>query len=640
MLHLSNISMRLKLLMLAGTFAAGFLAFAAVSFFTLSSVKINGTNYQKIIANKDLIADVLPPPMYVVEHLLVCHQIKEAKSEAERNDLLERLVVLERDCKAREKYWQESMPEGTLKTTLFADAMRHGDAFFEVVKGEFIPAVKSGDSARVAAVFENSLNPTFTKHKTAIEQVVAQAAEQSSAEESRVAGLISSSTWTLTALCILVFLGVTAFSVWMGSKISSQIRAIVEVVKEVASGNLNGNLVVHGTDELSQTAGAINKMIQDLKTQKQRELESAQRERQLAEEQQQRADLLQAQATSLLASVELAAQGDLTTEIEITSNDAVGQIGQGLNRFLADMRRNITAIAHNAQALAGASEELTSVSLQMNHNAQETANQANVVSSASEQVSQNSQSVATSIQEMNSTIREIAKNASDATRVASQAVTAAELANTSVTKLGDSSAEIGKVIDVITSIAEQTNLLALNATIEAARAGEAGKGFAVVANEVKELAKETARATEDIRQRIQTIQSDTGNAVSAIREIGGVINQINDISNTIATAVEEQTATTNEIQRSISETAQGSNDIACNIASVAQNAQSTTQGANDAQQAAAELARMASELQQLVSQFTFEKVNVPSRSAASTMVSARRSSALAVDVATPVGTAT
>lgn len=639
MLNSSNISMRYKLLILAGTFAVGFLAFAAVSFFTLSAVKINGANYQKIVANKDLIADVLPPPMYVVETLLVCHQCKEAKTATERGELLERLVMLERDCKTREKYWQESMPDSTLKTTLFSDAMRHGDAFFEVVRTEFVPAVKSGDATQIQQVFENSLNPNFNKHKTAIEQVVAMAAEQSAAEETRVASLIASSTWALAVLCGTVFVGVTAFSIWMGSKISSQIRSIVAVVKEVANGNLAVNCTVHGTDEISQTATAINKMIHDLQEQKQREFESAQRERQLTEEQQQRADQLQSQATALLASVELAAQGDLTTEIDVHSEDAVGQIGQGLNRFISDMRRSITAIAHNAQALAGASEELTSVSLQMNHNAQETANQANVVSSASEQVSQNSQSVATSIQEMNSTIREIAKNASDATRVASHAVTAAELANTSVSKLGESSAEIGKVIDVITSIAEQTNLLALNATIEAARAGEAGKGFAVVANEVKELAKETARATEDIRNRIQTIQADTGNAVSAIREIGGVINQINDISNTIATAVEEQTATTNEIQRSISETAQGSNDIACNIASVAQNAQSTTQGANDAQQAAAELARMAAELQQLVSQFTFEKVNVPSRAPTSAFVPARRTAGHAAEPASHAGTA-
>jgi methyl-accepting chemotaxis protein len=172
-----------------------------------------------------------------------------------------------------------------------------------------------------------------------------------------------------------------------------------------------------------------------------------------------------------------------------------------------------------------------------------------------------------------------------------------------VGKLGDSSAEIGQVIKVITSIAQQTNLLALNATIEAARAGEAGKGFAVVANEVKELAKETARATEDISRKIEAIQNDTKSAVSAIGQIALVINQINDISNTIASSVEEQTATTTEIGRNVTEAAKGSAEIAQNITAVAQAAQSTTSGAADSLKASTELARMAADLQKNVSRF-------------------------------------
>jgi methyl-accepting chemotaxis protein len=184
--------------------------------------------------------------------------------------------------------------------------------------------------------------------------------------------------------------------------------------------------------------------------------------------------------------------------------------------------------------------------------------------------------------------------------VASSAVHAAETTNATITKLGESSAEIGKVIKVITSIAQQTNLLALNATIEAARAGEAGKGFAVVANEVKELAKETAKATEDISQKIEAIQGDTKSAVTAIAEIGEIISKINDYQNTIASAVEEQTATTNEISRNVSEAAKGSTEIAQNIVGVASAAKSTTVGAADTQKASGELSRMAAELQEVV----------------------------------------
>ena len=266
------------------------------------------------------------------------------------------------------------------------------------------------------------------------------------------------------------------------------------------------------------------------------------------------------------------------------------------------LKVTFAGVTQNAQSLSSASEELSANSQQMVSNAEETATQAGVVSAAAEQVSKNVQTVATGTEEMSASIKEIAKNAQDAAKVAATAVKAAETTNATITKLGESSAEIGKVIKVITSIAQQTNLLALNATIEAARAGEAGKGFAVVANEVKELAKETAKATEDISQKIEAIQADTKSAVKAIGEISTVINKINDYKNTIASAVEEQTATTNEITRNVAEAAKGSKEIAQNITGVAQAAKSTTTGANDTQKASAELAKMAAALQELANQ--------------------------------------
>jgi len=262
-------------------------------------------------------------------------------------------------------------------------------------------------------------------------------------------------------------------------------------------------------------------------------------------------------------------------------------------------------VGEAAQTLSASSEELTAVSRSMATNAEHTSTQAGVVSAAAEQVNKNIQTVSASAEEMTASIREIAKSATDAARVATSAVKVAETANATVTKLGESSSEIGKVIKVITSIAQQTNLLALNATIEAARAGEAGKGFAVVANEVKELAKETAKATEDISQKIEAIQGDTRDAVAAIGQISTIIGQINDIQNTIASAVEEQTATTNEISRNVSEAAKGSGEIAEHITGVAETARSTSSGAADTMKAAAELTRMAAELQALVAKFTY-----------------------------------
>ncbi len=269
------------------------------------------------------------------------------------------------------------------------------------------------------------------------------------------------------------------------------------------------------------------------------------------------------------------------------------------------MKHVEASLEQTAESLASAASELTAVSQQMAANAEETAAQANVASAAAEQVSSNVATVATGTEEMGASIKEIAKSANEAARVATSAVKVAERTNATVAKLGESSAEIGNVIKVITSIAQQTNLLALNATIEAARAGEAGKGFAVVANEVKELAKQTAKATEDISRKIEAIQGDTKGAVEAIGKISSIINQINDIQNTIASAVEEQTATTGEISRNVNEAAKGSNEIAQNITGVAQAARSTTEGAGHTKSSADELARLAIDLQKLVAQFKY-----------------------------------
>jgi methyl-accepting chemotaxis protein len=299
------------------------------------------------------------------------------------------------------------------------------------------------------------------------------------------------------------------------------------------------------------------------------------------------------------------AAGDLTKRSGVTQDDEVGRTAAALDEAIGTLRGVLASVVGSADAVAASSEELSASSAQISASAEETSAQSGVVSSAAEEVSRSVQTVAAGAEQMGASIREIASNAAEASEVAARAVTAAETTTATVAKLGESSAEIGNVVKVITSIAEQTNLLALNATIEAARAGEAGKGFAVVANEVKELAQETAKATEDIARRVQSIQGDTTAAVAAIEEISSIVAQISDRQTTIASAVEEQTATTNEMSRSVQEAAGGTTEIASNITGVSTAAESTTQALSQTRSAVDELSRMAADLRSTVGKFTY-----------------------------------
>jgi methyl-accepting chemotaxis protein len=303
--------------------------------------------------------------------------------------------------------------------------------------------------------------------------------------------------------------------------------------------------------------------------------------------------------------LEALAQGRLDLRLQVRGRDEVGRMSEALNTALDRLTAAMRDIGANVTTLAASSEGLTTVAGRMNASAARSAGRAHAVSAASEEISSNIATVSIGADEIGSSINEIARSTSSAAGVASDAVRISGEAGAILQKLGDSSAEIASVIKIITDIAEQTNLLALNATIEAARAGAAGKGFAVVAGEVKELAQATARATEDIRNRVGAIQTDSSAAVAAIAEIGTVIAQIEATQSAIAAAVEEQTATTNEMGRNVGEVAAGSHEISSNAAEVAEAAADTTSAAANTSAAADELARVAKELQQSLAMFRY-----------------------------------
>lgn len=306
-------------------------------------------------------------------------------------------------------------------------------------------------------------------------------------------------------------------------------------------------------------------------------------------------------------SIESLSKGDMTDEAEMLMNDELGDVAMKLNESLATLRQVVGSAATTARKVNSVAKEVGDGIDEGYKETEEVVAQTQVVAGAAGDVTQSIQTVAAGAEEMGASIREISSNANEAARVAGEATEVAQRTSETVSKLGVSSREIGDVVNTITAIAEQTNLLALNATIEAARAGDAGKGFAVVAGEVKDLAQETGKATDDITAKITAIQADTDGAVAAIERISDIINQINNYQTTIAAAVEEQTATTNEMSRSVAEAATGSASIAETISQYQEIAQEAGKGVETLQHASDELVEASKEMFDNISMLVYEK---------------------------------
>jgi methyl-accepting chemotaxis protein len=525
-------TIRKKVLLMTGLIVAGMLVQALFVERTVEQIRIHGPTYVEIRDHQNLIADILPPPAYILEAYLTVHQMLAQRDPRRREALADKMNDLRREFETRNQYWRDHVKNAGLREALTQRAFDPGMRFFSGYEQQFLPAINAEQYDKARDILEGSLSTSFDQHRKAIHESIALARKSVTTFEENAEATADS----LNTLYIGGIFFVAALCMLAGWYLKYSIEKPLSRMHE----------------------------------------------------------LFQAIAAR-----------DLTRRVELHTADEFGQMVRLANDAVDSMRSALRSIAEQSDVLAGASEELKVVSEHMSANAEQTAAQAHVVTAASEQVSGSVQAMANSTDGLNASVREIARSTTDASEASSKAVMLAETADKAVNRLGESSAGIGKIVRVINSIAEQTNLLALNATIEAARAGEAGKGFAVVANEVKDLAAETGRATQDIARRIDAIRIDTQGAVEAIAEIRAFIGKMNELQASVAAAIEEHSATTGQIARSLSEGVRGTTEISSNISGVAEAARHTSSGASDTKNAASELARLASELRRVLSQFAY-----------------------------------
>lgn len=451
-------------------------------------------------------------------------------------------------------------------------------------------------------------------------------------EAAKVKNTISTSQTQLLVVSFLSVL-VTLLVFWLliSRHLLKRLLLTIAALKSLANGKDDVSVSINGNDELTDLARTVEVFQQNARQARQLQEEQqlqaerlrlhereqaekehlehneqiARHEKEQAESARQRAEALELQGRvdRLLAAVSAAANGNLNHPIDTQGDDLAGQMARSLDTLFAEMRLSMQGINNNSHQLGNASERLSILSRGMSDLSRANADNSLKASQVSDNVDAGISSAAGATGELSSSIKEIARNTAEAESVVVEAVGLVETTDATVRKLADSSVGISSVIKVITSIAEQTNLLALNATIEAARAGDAGKGFAVVAGEVKELAKETAKATDQIESRISDIRTDTESAVTAIQSIFVIINRISEIQSAISVAVNEQAGVTQDISRSVSRSADGSEAISLLIKDVAAQAQGSQDASNDVEAAALELSEMAAQLQLLVSRF-------------------------------------
>jgi methyl-accepting chemotaxis protein len=509
--------------------ALGLSAVIFTSNYALSELKVGGPIYDKLKLGNDLVADILPPPEYVIEaYLEATLALHDPASLAERR---ERLVQLKKDYDERLQYWQQSALEPTLKSKLTDTSNRPVQRFWNVLQQNLLPALAAND-AEAAKKSYAEVTAAYTEHRGVIDQIVKQANDANAATEADATGRVSTFIiilWSVSGIVLLV-IGAGIFGVGLG--VIKPVARMTQAMQRLAEGELDSTIPsLSREDEIGSMARAVQ-VFKD----------SAIRIKGMESE-----------------------QAAFQDKLEADRKAAMHRVADGFEQAIGKIIETVSAASAEIETAAGS----------LTKTAETTQGLSTTVIEASGRSSANVQSAAAATAHMASSVGEIARQVQASQQVTGAAVQQAEHTKERIAELSQSADRIGQVVKLITAIAEQTNLLALNATIEAARAGDAGRGFAVVASEVKALSVQTAKATEEVSEQIAHMQSATQHSVSAIKEIGATIGQISEISSAISGAIEQQGMATREISHNVQQAAEGATQVADSIADVNRGAERT-----------------------------------------------------------------
>ena len=586
----TNISIGKKLILLLATFIVGYTTFGFISFSTLNELRINGGLYNQIIMSKDLIADVLPPPGYIIESYLDVLQAADETDPAKMDYFFKELKRLENDYNERHQFWinETLLEQGALRDAMLKGAYNPAIKFYNIVFGQFIPALQSGNREYAKKLVQGDLKTLYETHRKSVDQVVLGATEKYQKTETLAGTTVQRDTKLLFTIAFAVIAVALILSLIIRSSIVKPIVKVTETLKDISEGegDLTRTIAINSKDEIGHLAVYFNKTLEKIK--------------------------------NLI----------ITIKTQTTTLTSVSSELSSVSMLLAS---GAEETVNQSNTVAGTAEQMSVNINAMASGAEVASVNANEVAGAAEQMSTNMNTVTAAIEEMSASISQISSNALEAHKVSIAATEKSKNATDVMSKLGAAALEIGHVTNVIKKIADKTNLLALNATIEAASAGEAGKGFSVVAGEIKELANQSAESADDIARRIDGIQSGTNNAVNVINDVSDIIVKINKSVEAIAGHVEQQTKTANEIANNVSqantgskkvagavgevakgannvsrnagEAAKGATYVSQNIANVSSVAKQSAQGATQVNQSAKDLSKIAGDLKDTVSKF-------------------------------------